>query len=166
LIKSEEWIQIALMKPPAAQRIRPYAPVLLRFILGSILVFAGLVKAFHPTSFADPLREMAAVPPWSVPFIVVLLPPLEVVLGLFILHGERLALCAGLVMNLLFLAILSTTYFGSGRVVDCGCFGGVLSSKTDTWGIASELLFVMAYATLVFRTPIRKGKITSGFEQE
>jgi len=104
--------------------IGPYAATSARWIVGAILVVAGLAKLRHPESFKATLLAFGIVPSGLFPPIAVLLPILEFTLGLALLLGimVRIAGVASAVLLGAF-AVLISWNLVHGRRPSCGCFG-------------------------------------------
>ncbi|HKV24594.1 MAG TPA: DoxX family protein [Candidatus Acidoferrum sp.] len=112
-----------------------------RLLLGGIFLYAGYSKLFYPNHFLWPyfmlklsvttnisnfVAQVAAfklLPPWGVQFVAHTLPFTEIILGLLVLIGWRLRICATL------LTLIMVGYFGVvlrayalHMDVNCGCF--------------------------------------------
>jgi uncharacterized membrane protein YphA (DoxX/SURF4 family) len=102
----------------------PVVSFIFRIISGVIFLSAGLAKISDPVRFLLTLREFRLFPEMLVPFLILYLPWLEFVLGLFVLLGllYRTGSLLLALLNLVFTgAILSVIL--RGMEVDCGCFG-------------------------------------------
>lgn len=102
----------------------PALSFIFRIIIGGIFLFAGLAKISDPVRFLFTLREFRLFPETILPFLVLYLPWLEFVLGLFVLLGllYRTGSLLIALLNVIFTgAILSVIL--RGIEVDCGCFG-------------------------------------------
>ncbi|HSO18506.1 MAG TPA: MauE/DoxX family redox-associated membrane protein [Desulfosarcina sp.] len=94
----------------------------LRWILGSVFVWSGVVKLMDPPTFAVLIDAYGLLPDVLVLPVAVMLPILEVLAGAGLMVDLRgsLAVISGLLI--LFVVILG---YGirMGLDVDCGCFG-------------------------------------------
>lgn len=98
----------------------PYHAI--RFVLGGLFLWAGVLKMDDPMAFAEVIEEFRLVPPgWVIP-LARTLPFMEVIVGAGLIldvPGSR----AGLIgLLLLFLGVL-VIGISRGLDVDCGCFG-------------------------------------------
>jgi len=98
---------------------------LFRLVLGVVFVYAALPKLGDPAAFAEDVGNYQLLPDWLVHPTAVLLPGVEIALGVALLLGlvpRGAALGVGLLM-LLFLGAEGHALAG-GIDIDCGCFGG------------------------------------------
>jgi putative oxidoreductase len=113
-----------------------------RLLLGGIFIYAGYSKIFAPTlilhsfftfkfsilanfsNFGNQVRSYQLLPEAGVFFVSHFLPPVEIVLGLFLLVGWRLRVWASIVTLILlgFITVVTRAYL-LGLQIDCGCFG-------------------------------------------
>lgn len=120
------------------------ADVLLRLALAGILIAASADKMLHPQSFAAVVRDYRILPPALVNLTAIVLPWLELTLGVLLLAG-RMRLGTLLLVNALlltFLAALVTNYF-RGIDVGCGCFSTTREASSPMlWYIIRDGAFV------------------------
>ncbi len=95
---------------------------LLRWVLGSIFVYAGSVKLLNPETFAVLIEAYGIVPENLLMVIAVVLPAFEVAAGIGLLFDIEGSLSAIAGLLVLFMAILGYG-IGMGLDADCGCFG-------------------------------------------
>ena len=95
---------------------------LCRWTLGVLFIYAGGTKLLDPVVFAVLIEAYGIVPEALLMPVAIVLPLLEVIVGIGLLLDIRgsLAVIAG--MLLLFMAILAYGIW-MGLDVDCGCFG-------------------------------------------
>ncbi|MBW1896200.1 MAG: hypothetical protein JRI47_04010, partial [Deltaproteobacteria bacterium] len=120
---------------------------LVRFFLGVVFVYAGLVKLSDPAAFADLISVYEIVPESLLPLVAFGLPAVEVIAGLGLTFDVRGSLSTILSMLAIFVFVL---WFGilKNLDIDCGCFSveelaehGALRGALyqDLWMIASAL---------------------------
>ncbi len=128
--------------------------VLLRFALGAIFLAGSWDKLLHPAEFAAIIADYRVLSEALVNPAAVLLPWLELVLGLLLVAG-RLADGALWLSNLLlwafWLSLLSARL--RGLDVDCGCFSvSAQGGGHMTWYLVRDgLLVVLGLAALLTR---------------
>lgn len=137
------------------------ADVLLRLALAGILLAASAGKIMDPQSFAAVVRDYQIVPPALVNLTAIILPWLELVLGILLLAG-RLRLGTLLLVNALFLAFLGALVANYFRGIDvgCGCFSTTREASSPMlWYIVRDGAFVALAlsAAWVYRTKQRHG---------
>ena len=95
----------------------------LRWVLGLLLLWAGLPKAAHPELFAAQVAAYQAVPNRLIILTALVIPRLEVLAGLGLCLGFLARSCA-LVTSLLGVgfALVTSSALLRGLELDCGCF--------------------------------------------
>jgi len=140
---------------------RAVADVLLRLVLAGIFLAACADKILNPQSFAAVVRDYQILPPALVNLTAIVLPWLELVLGILLLAG-RLRQGTLLLVNALLLAFLGTlvvNYF-RGIDVNCGCFSTTREAPSPMlWYIVRDGAFVALAlsAAWVYRARQRHG---------
>jgi len=106
---------------------------ILRLFLAGVFLIAGVIKVLNPAEFAVGVAAFEVFPEWSVNPIAIVVPILEIVVGMLLIKRSTSRLGAFLVLA------LSVTFFGlfvfmmaQGREVECSCFGGLKIFGTGT----------------------------------
>lgn len=106
-----------------------------KLALGALLVYAGVMKLLGPADFAEEIANYRFLPQLA-PFLAVMLPPIEVLLGtVLIVSGARsewlpaAALGSTLLMAVFTVAVTQAVLRGIDT--SCGCFGA--DSGPITW---------------------------------
>ncbi len=109
----------------------PLIPILVRFVLGVVFLYASLDKIIYPSAFAQTVHHYQVFPNLLVNLTAIVLPWLEMILGLFLISGIWLP-GAVLLCNILlsaFLVLLLSAIL-RGLDIDCGCF--VISRDSES----------------------------------
>lgn len=112
-----------------------YIILLLRWVVGMLFIFSGLVKTIDPIGFSIKLEEYFSASVFNIPFLEAYALPIatffvifEIVLGVLLILGiyRKFTLWSllGLIVFFTFLTFYSA-YFN--KVTDCGCFGDAIS---------------------------------------
>lgn len=121
------------MKPTNSNIMKIIIPII-RFFVGVLFIFSGLVKLNDPMGFSFKLEEyfsesvfnLPALQPYALSIAVVLVIA-EIVLGVLLLLGwlKKFTLMA-LSLMIIFFTLLTfySAYFN--KVTDCGCFGDAI----------------------------------------
>lgn len=129
----------AASKPPSAlqQRIGRLAAL----GLGIIFILAGTLKVADPWSFLGSLPAYG-VPPFLRLPVTLVMPTIEVVLGVMLLVGwrTRLAAMASAGVLAVFAAVIGYGY-AMGTLQECGCFGPMLK-RTPPEALAQDAAFI------------------------
>jgi uncharacterized membrane protein YphA (DoxX/SURF4 family) len=122
-----------------------------RLVVGALFVVAGALKIGDPTAFATEIanyRFFAELAPW----LAVILPATEIVVGAALLIGPKKWQNAGALAAIGLLVMFTVAIVHvvrAGINVDCGCFGGN-SGPVTAWTAVRDLA-LLAAAALVFR---------------
>ena len=97
--------------------------VVARLILGGIFIFASVDKIIHPAAFAEAVYNYQILPDILINLTAIILPYLELFLGISLILGICLP-GAILLSNLLLLSFFGALVFNLARGLDiqCGCF--------------------------------------------
>jgi uncharacterized membrane protein YphA (DoxX/SURF4 family) len=129
----------------------------LRFGLGALFVYAGVIKLLDPKSFARIVSAYDLVPDPLLPVFAVGLPLLETIAGIGLLFDIRGSLAAISGLLLLFIAVLG---YGILRNldVDCGCFGTEELAKQDSLRLAfyRDLLLIVVVVPCLYLSRWRR----------
>jgi len=111
---------------------QPY--VLARLALGGVFVLASLDKIIHPQAFAEMIYNYQLLPGRAINLTAVVLPWLELILGLLLIIGRAMPGAVGLA-NLLLAAFFGALMFNLARGlnVHCGCFSTKPTGDPATW---------------------------------
>lgn len=111
--------------------LSPWLTVRLQFVLAAFFVVAGIAKVADPPGFAHEIHNYGLVPGFAVNAMALILPWLEIVVGVSLFLGvwRRTAtrILAGLLV--IFIGALSIN-LARKKPVDCGCFGTSAVPKT------------------------------------
>jgi rhodanese-related sulfurtransferase/uncharacterized membrane protein YphA (DoxX/SURF4 family) len=121
--------------------------LLFRLFLGGIFVYASYDKIFHPVPFAEIVYNYQILPDPLVNLSALLLPWIELLVGLSLILGVWLP-GALLICNLLLLVFFSTLVFNLARGldIDCGCFTtaiGYASGGQMLWYLFRDGFFLL-----------------------
>lgn len=127
-----------------------------RLILGAVFVYASIDKILHPADFAKAVYNYQILPDFLINLTAIILPWLELVLGLFLITGVFREGCVGIVTVLL-LVFLGAMIFNLARGLDihCGCFSvstDGISNASTAWYVFRDGLFLLPALYLFHRT--------------
>jgi uncharacterized membrane protein YphA (DoxX/SURF4 family) len=124
----------------------------LRFLIGGLFIYAGVIKLQDPQSFADSIATFQMLPRQIINLLALSLPPFEVIAGTLLLfhRWQRAAAFSILVLIVLFALALSQALV-RGLKVDCGCFGAGEPSLWKTWASLGRDILLMAGAWVIYR---------------
>ncbi len=125
----------------------------LRLLLGGIFLYASWDKILHPEEFAVTIYNYQILPDFLINFSALVLPWLELFLGICIISGLWLpgaVFLINLLMVIFFGALIFN--FARGLNIQCGCFGtgggGTVQEGTMIWYAVRDFLFLLCGITL------------------
>ena len=100
-----------------------FSPLAARLILGGVFIFASIDKIIHPAAFAEAVYNYQILPDTLITLTAMILPWLELILGVFLILGLWFP-GAVLLSNLLLVTFFGALVFNLARGLDihCGCF--------------------------------------------
>lgn len=115
------------------------------FLIGSVLLFAGLAKSLYMQPFIGHITSMKIFPKKSNVLIALLFVEIECGLGMsMILHVFPQELVPFTFCLVLVLSVMNFWAVRSGKIEDCGCYGGLIS--LTPW---QSLLLNIAYLIIL-----------------
>ncbi len=125
-----------------------------RLILGGVFIYASWDKILNPAAFAEAVFKYQLLPSQLINLMALILPWLELILGLLLLSGFWLS-GAALGVNLLMIVFLSAIIFNTARGLDipCGCFSTeATASGLSGWIVLRDVFFFCLSCYLLFVT--------------
>lgn len=120
--------------------------VLLRMFVAGIFLFASYDKILHPADFASIIKDYRILPDILINPAAIILPWLELMLGVLLVAGKWLEGSLFLVnaLMLLFWTALAVSAF-RGIDIGCGCFSTAKDSGGNmAWYLVRDGFFVLA----------------------
>lgn len=140
-------------------KIGNIAPLGIRLILALIFLYASADKILHPASFANMIYNCQILPGGLINATAIVLPWLELFLGILLLIGVWQP-GAVLGVNVLLVVFFGALVFNAlrGLDVECGCFSTSPghSRGSVAWYLVRDGLFLLMGAFLFWRTSCRK----------
>lgn len=135
-----------------------YVLLFFRIILGVLFISSGIEKISDPGAFAVSIVNYKLVPLILVNTIAIVIPWLELIIGIFVLFGIKTEE-ASTVLSLLLVSFTIMVFIAllRGLNIDCGCFGTLTAEKVGLRKIIENLIFI------AFTFPLIKygsGKLT------
>ncbi len=126
-----------------------------RFIIGLVFIIAAIPKIADPLTFAKSIEAYQIIPLFLVNITALILPWIELLIGIFMLIGFLLR-GSSLLSIFLFIAfsIMIAVTLIRGLSIDCGCFGN-LDSPLTIYRLIEDLI-LLGFAVYVYLS-IKKG---------
>lgn len=125
----------------------------LRILMGAIFIYASYDKILHPQSFAKAVFNYQILPDPAINIVGLVLPFLELLLGLCLLTGVWLP-GASVMSSSLMTIFIGALLFNQMRGLDihCGCFSTeTTQGPAGIWTIIRDLFFLSASLYLTFQ---------------
>ena len=127
-----------------------------RIFLGFLFIFSGWFKVMDPALFKDIIIQYDIIPvPWA-PWPALVLPFLELVLGVFLLLGIRVRVSAFLsALLMIFFTVIIAINLARGNTFDCGCFelhrfGLGIDESISGWLITRDVFICVGFLLVFF----------------
>ena len=123
-----------------------------RFILGGVFVYASFDKILHPAAFAEAVYNYQILPDKLINLTAIVLPCLELVLGIFLIINFWMP--GTVVMsNLLLITFIGALLFNMARGlnINCGCFSTTaVESSTNVLTVLRDASFLAISGYLLY----------------
>jgi uncharacterized membrane protein YphA (DoxX/SURF4 family) len=131
-----------------------YLTLLCRVILAAVFIFAALGKIGDPQEFSDAIVAFRILPITSVNVFAIVLPWVELLVGLSLASGTQLRQSAFLsvLLNLMFI-IAAGSAMARGLDIKCGCFTLSKSHASVGWSlIARDIVLILIAIQILYGT--------------
>jgi uncharacterized membrane protein YphA (DoxX/SURF4 family) len=142
------------------KRYQPWIGLVFRLVLGGVLLAAGLLKYQHLDKSQMAVRAYELLPIALANFLGIVLPYLEIAVGILLIIGAAVrvsAIISGILMVAFSIGIAQA--WARGLSIDCGCFGGGGQVAPGTANYLPELVRDAGLALMalyLFRYPQSK----------
>ncbi len=142
------------------KKYQPWIALVARLILGGVLLAAGLLKYKHLDKSQMAVRAYELLPISLANFLGIVLPFLEIGIGILLILGAAIrisAMCGSILMAIFIIGISQA--WARGLSIDCGCFGGGGQVAPGSANYLPEILRDLGLALLgifLFRFPQSK----------
>ena len=125
-----------------------------RLLLGAVFVAAGALKALHPGEFAGAVYNYQILPDQLVNSAAVVLPWLELIVGVLIASGFWLPGAITLADTLLVVFLVALVSAAArGLDIDCGCFSVKPAGAPNfAWYLSRDLFFLLLGVVVTVQT--------------
>jgi putative oxidoreductase len=136
----------------AALLSNKYLLFVIRVILGALFIYSAFTKIIDPNYFAKALYNYRILPEQSLNFFALLIPSLELIIGLLLVLGVFVRECALLGSFLMFVFITAIGIAVARNLdIECGCFGTKDGSRVGLLRIVEDLIVLLGFIWLSIR---------------
>ncbi|HDJ22712.1 MAG: hypothetical protein B5M54_00800 [Candidatus Aminicenantes bacterium 4484_214] len=144
-------MKISLAQQKTRIKLSWWGELFARLIIGVVLIWSGILKIIDPLNFARDILNYRLFPESWALWIAVILPGLELLIGLLLISGILRTGASFLALSLfsLFIVLIMVTMI-RGVNPDCGCFGA-FSHKVGASLLFQDLLLWLGALYLFLR---------------
>ncbi len=132
-------------------KIWNWLEIAIRLAIGFLFIYASVNKLMHPEKFAVVIYNYRVLPYELVNLVAILVPWLEIAIGLLLICGIWLETAAFLLSALMLgFTILIISAILRGLNIECGCFNLSENGAIVSWRRVIEDLILMAGGLFIF----------------
>lgn len=126
-----------------------YALIIVRLIVGGIFIYSAFTKITDIDYFVKSLYNYRILPEESLNLFAILIPWLELIIGVFLVLGifVRESAVLGGILMILFIAAIAMA-MARGLDIECGCFGTKDGSRVGLLRIIEDLGILLCFMWL------------------
>lgn len=125
-----------------------------RFVLGAVLIAAGMLKVGHAADLASAIAGFRLLPASIVAPLALVLPYFEILLGIYLAAGlfTRIAAMIAAVQFVVYAAAIASAVVRH-IPANCGCFGPNDTATADWPHVLFDVLFAAIAAFIAYGAP-------------
>jgi len=134
-------------------KLTSWAALFCRIIVGAVFLYAGVLKAGDPAEFARAIGNYQILPSWAVPPAAIILPWVEISIGVALLAGfwiEGGSLFAAVLFSVFSAAVAFNLM--RGLDISCGCFSSSAGKINWSYFLRDFMLTLMSVFVFVYDT--------------
>ncbi len=140
-----------------------YFIMLGRLILGGVFIYASWYKIIEPGAFAKSIWYYHMVPGSFINLMALILPWIELLVGLALIVGIWFRGAVLLVNGMLVMFIIAlTSAIARNLDIDCGCFKAAESATSSAWETLIRDLIYMVFSVPMLFTRSRRWMLVGG----
>lgn len=118
--------------------------IIIRLILGFLFIYASLDKIIYPSKFAEVIYNYRLLPVELVNICAILVPWIEVLIGVMLLIGIWVDASAFMLSGITFVfTFLIISAIFRGLNIECGCFSLDAEGSLVSWKRVIEDIFIL-----------------------
>jgi putative oxidoreductase len=126
-----------------------YLLLIIRLVLGSIFIYSAAMKIIDTGYFVKSLENYKLLPVESLNIFALIIPSLELIVGIFLLLGlfVKESALIGSIMMIVFIAAIAIA-LSKGLNIECGCFGTADASRVGLLKIIEDFFILLGFIWL------------------
>lgn len=138
------------------ERLRESVGLVLRLVLGIVFLVAAADKVANAEAFARSIANYRLLPVELVNLVALVLPWLELLVGLMLVVGLRVRAAAVVASGLLLVfTVALVSALVRGLDIHCGCFSQTAAERIGWGRVIEDVLLLAAAVVVVVWTPQR-----------
>ena len=128
-----------------------YINLVIRLIVGFIFILTGISKIVDPALFAREISNYDMMPLSLINLMAIILPWVEVVVGILFIMGVRIK--ASIILLVAMLLVFNfgvASAWARGLDINCGCYSSVAEQKVGLGKLIENFSMVVALAFMYF----------------
>ena len=127
-----------------------------RIILGVLFLLSGLSKVLDVGEFSKIIMNYGIIPDWLVPYPAILLPFLEIIIGINFIIGFKIKASSLIsILLMIFFIVIISYALATGKSFDCGCFNfsklGFALNEKLSYKLIIRNIILLLFFILIFR---------------
>jgi len=129
----------------------------LKILLGMLFLYAAIDKIFYPAKFAEVIYHYKLVPLWSLNIFSIVIPWIEIGLGIMLLLDvwSEIASIVLILLTFAFVVMIASAMV-RGLNIECGCFSLDSHNSFVGWKRLIEDVLMIAGGWLILQFEFRK----------
>ncbi len=142
---AKEWLSDKRRRPAMKKTtIKSTIAIIIRLILGFLFIYASLDKIIYPSKFAEVIYNYRLLPVELVNICAILVPWIEVFIGVMLLIGIWVDASAFMLSSITFVfTFLIISAIFRGLNIECGCFSLDAEGSLVSWKRVIEDIFIL-----------------------
>jgi len=125
--------------------------LIIRLFIGGVFIITGISKIIDPVLFAKEISHYRILPDFSINILSIILPWLELVVGILFVFGIRvkanILLLAGMLLMFNFAVAIA---WMKGLNINCGCFSNIAQETVGIGKLSENFAMFTALAFMFF----------------
>ena len=134
--------------------------IVIRIALAIVFIYAAIPKIIDPTQFAQDIDNYKILPYFAVTILAIILPWLELLVGLFLIVGIWLPAAAFITaaLNIVFIIAIASAMY-RGLDIDCGCFS--TGDSLVGWKRLFEDFFLLIASVYILKETLPENEVAT-----
>ena len=125
--------------------------LIIRLFIGGLFIITGIGKIADPVLFAKEIANYRMLPDISINLLAIILPWIELVVGILFIFGIRVKASIFLLAGMLLMFnIAVASAWARGLNINCGCFSNIAKETVGIGKLSENFAMFLALAFMFF----------------